>query len=72
MLNEAHGGDNIHEDKVDNVSASLVPVWLVHGYRAARVSTVRLDMKVSKLDMKVRSNQKAGLPRRCAHDHHHA
>ena len=39
MLNEAHGGDNIHEDKVDNVSASLVPVWLVHGYRAARVST---------------------------------
>ena len=43
MLNEGHGGDNIHEVKVevkvDNVSASLVPVWLVHGYRAARVST---------------------------------
>ena len=42
MLNEAHGGDNIHEDKVDNVSASLVPVLLVHGYRAARGGEILL------------------------------
>ena len=40
MLNEAHGGDNIHTVNVDYVSASLVPVWLAHGYRAARVSTL--------------------------------
>ncbi len=39
MMDESHGGDNIPKVSVDNVSPSLVPVWLVHGYRAARDST---------------------------------
>ena len=39
MLLEAHGGDNIHKVNADYVSASLVPIWLVHGYRAAHIST---------------------------------
>ena len=54
MLNEAHGGDNIHEVNGDNASASLVPVWLVHGYRAARVSTHYTSELTSrdKVDMK--------------------
>ncbi len=37
-MNKTHGGDNILKVS-DIVSLSLVPVWLVHGYRASRAST---------------------------------
>ena len=39
MMNETHGGDNILKVSVDIVSPSLIPVWLTHGYRAARATT---------------------------------